>query len=113
MKTFATGCGYLSDRRPIILFERHIFHHQTTGVYDESNPSISSAVPGGYRGGAAEYERLQEAMMLNEHAALNSVSWGIGQIMGMNSGLVGFQSVESMVAAMVDDEDAQLGEMTF
>ena len=47
-------------------------------------------------------------MGLNEHAALNSASWGIGQIMGMNSGIAGFSSVEAMVAAMTDAEDAQL-----
>ena len=102
------GCGYLFDRRPVILFERHVFHHQTGGAHDESNPSISNPVPGGYQGGAAEYGRLEEAMGLNEHAALNSASWGIGQIMGMNSGIAGFPSVEAMVAAMTDEEDAQL-----
>ena len=100
--------GLLSDRRPAIRFERHVFHHQTGGAHDESNPAISSPVPGGYQGGAAEYGRLQEAMGLNEHAALNSASWGIGQIMGMNSGIAGFLSVEAMVAAMTDEEDAQL-----
>ena len=102
------GCGYLPDRRPIILFERHIFHHQTGGAFDKSNPSVSDPVQGGYQGGAAEYGRLQQAMTLNERAALNSASWGIGQIMGMNSTIAGFPSVESMVAAMIDDEDHRI-----
>ena len=66
------GCGYLSDRRPIILFERHVFHRQTGGAHDGSNPASSNPVPGGYQGGAAEYGRLQEAMGLNEHAALTA-----------------------------------------
>src|SRR5262249_31158615 len=41
-------------------------------------------------------------------AALQSASWGLGQIMGMNFGTAGFQDVENMVAAMSDAEDRQL-----
>jgi len=95
------GCGYLPDRRPVILFERHIFHKQTGGAH-------GSPEPGGYLGGAKEYDRLEEAMALDPHAALNSASWGIGQVMGFNSKLAGFPSVKSMVEAMISDEDAQL-----
>ncbi len=29
------GCGYLPDRRPQILFERHVFHRLTKGKYDD------------------------------------------------------------------------------
>lgn len=102
------GCGYLSDRRAVILFERHIFHQQTSGAFDAANPSISSRTPGGYLGGTREYERLQQAVALNSRAALNSASWGIGQIMGFNSALAGFESVEAMVAAVAAGEDGQL-----
>src|SRR5581483_3158878 len=102
------GCGFLPDRRPAILFERHIFHQQTGGVYDAAYPAISSPTPGGYLGGAQEYGRLQQAMRLNSHAALNSASWGIGQVMGFNSGVAGFTSVENMVTAMINGEDAQI-----
>jgi hypothetical protein len=105
------GCGFLQDRRPVILFERHIFHQQTGGVHDLTNPSISSLKPGGYLGGAHEYERLQQAITLDRGAALNSASWGIGQIMGFNAGLAGFDSAEAMLNAMVDSEDAQLTAM--
>jgi len=102
------GCGFLPDRRPAILFERHIFHKQTGGTYDASNPSLSSPTPGGYSGGALEYVRLEQAMRLDSHAALNSTSWGIGQVMGLNSGVAGFTSVEDMVTAMSNGEDSQL-----
>ena len=102
------GCGFLVDRRPVILFERHVFHAQTNGAYDSSHPSISSPDAGGYLGGAAEYTRLGEALALDEKAALKSASWGIGQIMGYNAATAGFPSVEGMVQAMVDGEDAQL-----
>lgn len=105
------GFGYLADRRPLILFERHIFCRRTNGVYDAANPDVSSLKPGGYAGGAGEYNRLASAVALDRHAALNSTSWGIGQVMGFNSNLAGYPIVEAMVDAMVASEDAQLAAM--
>jgi hypothetical protein len=102
------GCGFLPDRRPLILFERHVFHNHTGGVFDELHPAVSSILPGGYFGGTREYLRLQEAAALDHHAALLSTSWGIGQIMGGNFALAGFTSVEDMVTAVMTGEDMQL-----
>jgi hypothetical protein len=102
-----SGCGYLPDRRPQILFERHIFHRLTNGQYDDGD--VSDAAPGGYGPmGAPQFDRLARAIAKNRNAALESASWGIGQIMGMNYANAGFQSVEEMVAAMSDSEDQQL-----
>jgi hypothetical protein len=106
-----SGFGFLPDRRPLILFERHIFHRQTRGIFDAGNPAVSSPSAGGYLGGAREYDRLAEAIALDRHAALNSASWGIGQVMGFNSRAAGFDSVEAMVDAMVQAEDAQIAGM--
>ena len=103
-----TGCGYLADRRPRILFERHIFHKETGGKFDALHPSISRPDSGGYVGGAGEYDRLAEAITLDRRAALESASWGIGQVLGFNAALAGFANVDAMVTAVVDDEDAQL-----
>ncbi len=50
--------GFLADTRPKILFERHIFSKRTGAKFDQSHPDISSSKPGGYMGGAAEYDRL-------------------------------------------------------
>jgi len=105
------GFGYLSDRRPAILFERHFFHRLTDGKFDDQAPSISSTMPGGYLGGVKEYDRLAMAIALDRHAALSSASWGIGQIMGSNFAEAGFASVEDMVDAMVQSEDNQLTAM--
>ena len=102
------GFGFLNDRRPAILFERHIFHKQTGGRFDATNPSISSPTGGGYSGGAKEYDRLAQAIALDSHAALMSASWGIGQVMGFNFAAAGFASVEDMVTQMVQSEDVQL-----
>jgi hypothetical protein len=102
------GFGFLNDRRPQILFERHVFHQQTKGRFDSKDPSISNATPGGYSGKEKEYDRLSKAISLDREAALNSASWGLGQLMGFNCKSAGFQSVEDMVVAMMHNEDAQL-----
>jgi hypothetical protein len=102
------NCGFLQDRRPIILFERHIFHKLTRGSFSEDNPDISNPVAGGYAGLAKEYPRLEKAMTLNREAALKSASWGAGQIMGFNHAAAGFAEVETMVSAMQRSEDEQL-----
>lgn len=102
------GFGYLQDRRPQILFERHIFHRLTDGRHDSGNSDISHSRPGGYVSGAGEYTRLEKAMALDRSAALQSASWGIGQVMGFNYQSADFAGVAEMVAAMVEKEDKQL-----
>ncbi len=104
-----SGVGFLSDRRPKILFERHVFSRLTKGKYDESHPDISNPQPGGYGpSGAHQYERLWDAMALDHDAALMSSSWGLGQVMGFNFQAAGFAGVEEMVSAMKDSEGDQL-----
>ena len=106
------GCGFLPDRRPQILFERHIFHRRTHGLFDAQAPDLSNAVAGGYgAGGAFQHDRLQRAMQLDREAALESTSWGLGQVMGFNAADAGYADVEAMVVAMGASEDAQLGAM--
>jgi hypothetical protein len=105
-----SGCGYMPDRRPEILYERHIFHRLTKGKYDDGD--ISAPTVGGYgESEANQYDRLALAIAKNRAAALQSCSWGIGQIMGDNYALAGFSDVEPMVAAMSESEDHQLAAM--
>ena len=105
-----SGCGFLSDRRPQILYERHIFHRLTQGRYDDGD--ISDPQPGGYGPrGAPQYDRLAKAIAKDRASALASASWGIGQIMGENYQLAGFKDVEQMVATMSESEDDQLAAM--
>ena len=105
----AAECGFLPDRRPIILFERHVFYRLTRGAFVSTHPAICNPRQGGYGApGANQYARLNQAMSLNPEAALQSTSWGIGQVLGQYFHLAGYPDVESMVTAMVDSEDAQL-----
>jgi hypothetical protein len=104
-----TGCGFLADRRPQILFERHIFHRLTDGRFDAVCPSVSAPTSGGYqKGGGFQYQRLALAMQLDEDAALRSTSWGLGQTMGFNAGIAGYETPAAMIADFVHGEDAQL-----
>jgi len=104
------GCGYDSDRRPRILYERHIFHRLTKGKFDEGD--ISAVKPGGYGpSGSHQHDRLATAIAKDRVAALKSASWGLGQIMGENFAAAGFKNVETMVAAMCKSEDEQLAAM--
>lgn len=100
--------GFQKDKRPKILFERHHFHRHTGGRHSGSHPDISSAKSGGYKGGAAEYERLERAIGLDRAAALKSASWGAFQIMGSNHKAAGFGDVESFCRAMCQSEDDHL-----
>jgi hypothetical protein len=107
-----SGCGFLADRRPKILFERHMFSRETGSRFDASNPDISNRTPGGYGAdGANQYNRLQQALALDRKAALRSASWGIGQVMGFNAEIAGYSDVEELVDAMKSSEDEQLRAM--
>lgn len=103
------ACGFLPDRRPDMLFERHVFSRLTGGRFDHTDPDVSAPTPGGYgHGGAHQYERLHAALTLDRTAALKSASWGLGQIMGGNFEAAGYKDVEAMVADFVKSENAQL-----
>lgn len=107
----SSGGGFLPDKRPKILFEAHIFSSKTGHIYDASHPNISSRVwnrtlygPGGIH----QYDRLAEAIALNRAAALQSASWGMFQVMGMNFAAAGFDDVEAFVQAMTESEGEHL-----
>ena len=113
MSVETSGFGFLPDRRPMILYERHIFQKLTKGIHHKKHPDISNPVPGGYgkKDRAYQYERLAKAIKLDRTAALESVSWGLGQVMGFNASTAGYASVEGMVTAMANSEDAQMAGM--
>ena len=104
----SAGRGFLPDRRPKILFERHVFHKLTSGRFGKTHPSLSARERGGYLGGAREYDRLYAAMVLDRDAAMQAASWGKFQVMGFNHRLCGHGSVDALVRAIVSGEPAQL-----
>lgn len=70
------GFGFLKDRRPQILFERHIFHKRTKGTHDTGHEDISNAKSGGYVGGVGEYPRLEKANLHSKASrGVSAKSW--------------------------------------
>lgn len=108
-----SGGGFLTDKRPKILFESRWFHKLTGGRFDASHPHISTPTwVRNYTGGAGEYTRLEEAMDLDFEAALKSASWGMFQILGVNHLAAGFYTVQSYVEAQLPSENNHLEAFT-
>ena len=98
----SAGRGLLPDGRPAILYEAHIFHRLTKGRYAGARdrrgvllsvPKWNRSLYG--RSGAHQYERLEDAMKLDEKAAVFACSWGKFQIMGFNFAALGFPDVDT------------------
>jgi len=108
------GSGFLSDGRPKILFERHIFWKrlQARGIdpapIAAKNPNICLDVRGGYQGGAAEYTRLAAAELIDAGAAYEAASWGAFQVMGYHWERLGYSGIDDFVARMENSEGDQL-----
>jgi len=111
------GGGFFKDGRLKMLPERHIFYRELG-----PGPERDAAVRRGLaykrwgtmrypKSTEARYKLLAEMMSINEDAALRSVSWGLGQIMGFNHNLAGYPSAKAMVIDFVDDEEAHLRAM--
>jgi peptidoglycan hydrolase-like protein with peptidoglycan-binding domain len=107
----AAGKGFLADGRPKILFERHIFFRETGGRFAASHPHLCNRRSGGYLGNEREWPRLEEAKTLDRTAALRSASWGLGQVMGFNHKLAGYDNVEDFVLDMYESESKQFKAM--
>lgn len=96
-----------ADGRPTILFERHKFRAFTGGKFNASHPELSGPA-GNYGKFSEQWPKMEQALELDQEAALKSASWGQFQIMGFNYRLAGYFDVESFVEAMVEDVDNHL-----
>jgi hypothetical protein len=110
------GYGFDKQGRPIILFERHWFYR----LLKKYNPEklqgakdVGLAVSKWSRAtyNKDQYSLLKRAIEIDEHCALMSASWGLGQVMGFNYEAAGFDGVFDFVQAMMDDEDNHLEAM--
>jgi N-acetylmuramidase/Putative peptidoglycan binding domain len=87
---------------PLIRFEFHYFDRRLDdGMRDRARASgVSSPLAGKVpnpRGQEDRWALLERACAFSRPAALESVSWGIGQIMGAHWKALGFGSVEELV----------------
>lgn len=107
-----TGAGFLDDGRPKILLERHYVYRQATQAERNALPAdLCYPTPGGYKGGAAEWDRFETVAQVSLDLAIQSCSWGLGQIMGANWKTIGEVSAQKMMWRAAIDEFKQLTQM--
>lgn len=110
-KVESHGSGFLPTGEPKILFERHIFYRRlkAAGIDpDKVSPFICSPTPGGYKGGAAEHQRLQIAVKVDRGIALESASWGEFQIMGFHWKALKYPTLQAFINAMYAGAEGHL-----
>lgn len=71
------------------------------------NSDICSTARGGYKGGEAEWDRLNRAMDFDIEAACQSASYGGYQLMGFNHAYCGYPNAKTMMLAMAASESKQ------
>lgn len=108
------GEGFLQGRVKI-LFERHQMRRQLlvnrpdldVGTLSQQYPNIVNVKTGGYAGGAAEWARFTDAVLIDEKSAIEACSWGAFQIMGYHWSRLGYANVYDFLASMVRSESEQ------
>ena len=108
--------GFLSDGRPRILFEGHIFWKQLLARGINPEP-LAAAHPDilyprwtriHYKGGKGEWERFERAAAISPEAAVESASWGLFQIMGFHWKSCGCASPSDFRRRMESSEREQM-----
>ena len=112
----SVGRGFDSQNRPVILFEPHVFYRLLRA---KDKVKLNSAIHLGlaYPSWGEKpypkdsYPRLIQACLIDEEIALQSASWGLGQIMGFNHTMAGYKSAKAMVEHFKLDEENHLEAM--
>lgn len=108
--------GFLTDGRPRILFEGHIFWKQLLARGINPEP-LAAAHPDilyprwtrtHYKGGKGEWERFERAAAISPEAAVESASWGLFQIMGFHWKSCGCASPSDFRRRMESSEREQM-----
>lgn len=117
----ARGKGFYDNGQPVILFERHVFWQRLTqrnliSLRDKANkerPDLCFPrwTTGSYGSFSAQHKRLEDAAAYHREVALESCSWGLGQVMGYHWKLLGYPTLQSFINAMFRDEAGQLDAM--
>ncbi|MEB3753832.1 N-acetylmuramidase family protein [Acinetobacter sp. MD2(2019)] len=119
MQVECKGSGFNADGTPVILFERHVFRKQLiangksaiAAKAMKERPDLCNTTAGGYGLFSAQHGRLNAATLYDRTSALESASWGLGQIMGYWWKDLGYASIQDFVNAMYKDEASQLEAM--
>ena len=117
MEVEAGGNGFFIQEpapcRPKILFEAHWFYALTPEPVSRTRPDLASRTWNRalYIGGPAEWNRLMAAIAFDLEPALQSASWGLGQVMGFNFELAGAPSIQQFVVEAFTSEYHQTRHM--
>lgn len=113
-----TEGAFLITNEPTALYEAHIFSKLTNHKFDGYRmPGVAldwgilsrrKWHPGTYGPVSKQHERIAAAAKLDRDAALQSASWGLFQIMGMNYKLAGYTSLQYFINAMYRSADDHL-----
>lgn len=90
-------------QEPLIRFEGHYFDRRLSGEAQararaEGLASPNAGAVANPASQAARWELLERAAAINHKAAYESVSWGLGQVMGSHWEWLGFAHVDALVA---------------
>lgn len=108
-----SGAGFLDDGRPKILLERHYVYRLATGPQrDALTSDVCYPTAGGYgAAGSNQWDRFEKVAAIDLDLAVQSVSWGLGQVMGANWKDIGETTPQSMMWRAGIDEYKQLCQM--
>lgn len=115
----ARSSGFFSNGEPAILFERHKFWEQLGNIrwftmrlkIMALHPRVCNKYSGGYGRYSEQHEKMRIAASYNRDIALQSASWGIGQVMGYHWESLGYPSLQSFINDMYHSEARQLEAM--
>jgi len=114
MQVETAGHAYNSVGWPDFLFEPHKFYQnipkaKLQTAIDEGLAYKSWKGPGSYpKTPALRVEQFLKAAALDETAAIESASWGLGQILGSECEEAGYPTPQAMLQAFMDSEEAQI-----
>lgn len=101
---------------PLIRWEGHYFYRLLSGEKRTAalKKGLASENGGGIpnpKGQAARYALLNRARQIDDAAALQSCSWGLGQVMGANFASLGYADVQALVDEAVSGVVGQVALM--
>lgn len=121
MAVESRNSGFDARKRPVILFEPHVFYRNLPraprAVAVKAGLAYAKWRRGNYPRGTAlqqsdgNYARLSAAIAIHEEAAYRSISMGMGQVLGENFELIGCRSAKAMFAEAMESEANQLRHM--
>ena len=116
MAVESRNSGYDAKRRPVILFEPHIFWRQLAGK--QRDEAVRQGLAYQHWGqmpypksSDGNYLRLAAAIKINPEAAYRSISIGMGQVLGENFRAAGCESAQQMFEQVAVSETNQLKHM--